>query len=62
MINQSQFNLENTGLEDTKNENSDKMLKFKDGILGYDVNMLVKQTTLRVNKLDKTKNILVKEL
>ena len=38
------------------------MQKFKSGILGFDVNMLIKQTTLKVNKLDKTKNILVKEL
>ena len=62
IINQCQFNLDNTPLEEIKNENSEKMLKFKEGVLGFDVQYLVKNLTLRVNKLEKTKNIVVKEL
>lgn len=38
------------------------MIKIKDGIEGFDISILIKQTTLRLNKLDKTKNILIKEL
>jgi hypothetical protein len=38
------------------------MIKIKDGIESFDIRMLSKQTNLRLNKLDKTKNILIKEL
>ena len=38
------------------------MLNLKEGILGFDITMLIKTLTLKLNKLDKTKNIVVKEL
>ena len=38
------------------------MQKIKEGVEGFDISMLLKSITLKLNKLDKTKNILIKEL
>jgi hypothetical protein len=62
MINQIQFNIDNCSQEEIRDENNEKMIKIKDGIESFDIRMLSKQTNLRLNKLDKTKNILIKEL
>lgn len=62
MINQCQINIENCSAEEAKNEWSDKMCKIRDGIQGFDIGALKTQTALKLSKLDKTKNILIKEL
>lgn len=62
LVNQCNFNLDNTNIDDVKNEHSDKMIKFKESIQTFDIYILVKDLTNKVNKLDKTKNILIKEL